>query len=56
MTDPTKAKCFDKTWKYKPSGSTDLKATFARIRREQREAEAAKPAPANVKPIKKVAK
>lgn len=42
-TDPKRARCFDKDWKYVPRESTDVAKTFARIRRQQKEAEAAKP-------------
>lgn len=49
MTDPKKARCFDKSWKYTPSNETDLHALFKRIRRQLKE-QAAKPAP-NVKPL-----
>jgi hypothetical protein len=49
-----KAKCFDPSFVYVPSGSTDLRATFARIRAERaRVAEACHHATAIV-PIKKV--
>lgn len=48
----------DRRFKYVPAASTDLRKTFARIRREQREQQAredAKPK-ATVAPIKKGAK
>ena len=51
MTDPKKARCWDKTWKYTPKDATDLKATFKRIRREMKEAEAVRES-ANVQPIR----
>lgn len=41
----------DKEFRYVPSGTTDIRKTFARIRREM--AEAAKKQPANVRPMKK---
>jgi hypothetical protein len=51
MTDPKRARCFDKDWTYTPSGSTDIRKLFKRIEREQKKAE---PAPAtNVKPLRK---
>lgn len=40
----------DPDFKYTPSHSTDLRKTFTRIRREQREAQA-KSMPANVKAL-----
>lgn len=50
MSDPKKARCYDKNWRYTRHEATDLQALFKRIRREM--AEAAKKQPANVKPIK----
>lgn len=46
-----KSRLLDPAFKYVPAGKTDIRKTFARIRREQ--AEAAKRTPANVKPLKK---
>jgi hypothetical protein len=54
MSDPKRALCFDPAWKYTPSGSTDIKRLFDKVRRQMK-AEAAAPAP-NVKPLRKVAK
>lgn len=51
MSDPKRARCFDPAWKYVPANATDIAKTFARIRRHQKEAEAACKA-ANVKPIR----
>ena len=51
MSDPKKARCYtDPDWKYVPSGSTDIRKTFARIARQQKAA----PPPANVKPLRAV--
>lgn len=48
MTDPTKAKCLtDQNWKFYKD--TNLKRTFDRIRREQKQAQAK---PANVTTLK----
>ena len=49
---------FDRSFRYTPSFETNLKTTFARIRREQRQAraqadEAAAEAKKNVLPIKR---
>lgn len=57
MTDPTKARCWDPAWKYVPHEATDIRKTFARIKRQQKEAaeqEAAKSV--NVKQLRKAAK
>lgn len=43
----------DPSFKYVPSASTDLRKTFARVRREQAQAKAAPPV--NVAPIKRKA-
>lgn len=43
----------DPGFKYVSASKTNLRATFARIRREIKEAEAAKKPAANVKPLKK---
>lgn len=40
-----KADILNKDWKYVSSSKTNIKATFARIRREQKLAEAKPPAP-----------
>ncbi len=45
----------DPEFKYVNANKTDIRKTFARIRREQREAKAAEVA-AKVQPIRKVAK
>lgn len=42
MTNPKGKLWQDKTWKYVPSESTDLHALFKRIRKQIKEAEAAK--------------
>ena len=60
MTRPTNPRgLMDPNWRYVRAAETNLEKTFARIRRQQKqaqaEAEAAKQA-ANVKPIRKVAK
>lgn len=49
MKKPT---LMDPKFKYVPAAETNLHATFRRIRRELKEAEAAKKPPANVKPLK----
>ena len=49
----------DKSFHYTPSAQTDLRKTFARIRREQREAEqqkAAVPTTGKITQIKKVSR
>ena len=43
----------DKEWRYVRSEATDLHATFRRIRRQMKEAEAAKKPPTNVKALPK---
>jgi hypothetical protein len=43
----------DKEWRYVRSEATDLHATFRRIRRQMKEAEAAKKPAAKVTPLKK---
>lgn len=50
MSDPKRARCFDRDWSYTPSGSTDIRKLFNKVRREQKEA--AKQPPANVKQLK----
>lgn len=45
----------DPEFRYVPASRTDLHATFKRIRREMKEAEAAKKPPANVKTLPKKA-
>ena len=50
MSDPKRARCYDKDWRYTPQSESDIRKTFARIRRQQKEEEAARPA--NVKPIR----
>lgn len=52
MTDPKKARCFDPSWRYYPEAESDIRRTFARIRRQLKEAEAVKNAQ-NVRSIKK---
>jgi hypothetical protein len=51
MSDPTAKRWKDKTWRYYPAESTDVARTFARIRRQLKEA--AKAPPPNVKQLKK---
>lgn len=46
-----KPRIFDPSFRYVSAANTDLRKTFARLRREARE-RAAVPTPANVKPIK----
>lgn len=54
MTDPKRARCFDKDWRYVPSNETDISKTFARLKRQQKEAEAAREKqPKNIAPIKR---
>jgi hypothetical protein len=56
MTDPLRKRLLEKTFRYVKSGETDVSKTFARIRRQMKEAEAAKPVHSvNVAPIKRVA-
>lgn len=43
----------DPDFKYVPASRTSVAATFARIRRQMKEAEAAKKPASNVKPLKK---
>lgn len=42
MTDPKRKRLFERDWKYVPASKTNIAKLFKRIRREQREAEAAK--------------
>jgi hypothetical protein len=50
MSDARRARCYDDpTWVYSRSESTNLRALFERVIRQQKEAEK----PANVCPIKK---
>ncbi len=50
-------KITDPTFVYRNSASTDIRKTFARVRKEQREAKAAEVAAlAKVQPIRKAAK
>lgn len=53
MTDPKKALCLTKEWKYTPHDATDLHSLFRRIRRQIKEAEAAKKPASNVKALPK---
>lgn len=48
-----KPNLMDPSFKYVPAASTNLHATFARVRREMKQAEAAKKPASNVKPLKK---
>lgn len=53
----SRARLYDPAFKYTPAASTDIAKTFARIRRQQREEQAAtKAQPSTVTPLKKVAK
>lgn len=55
MADPMKS-ILDRSFKYVPAASTDIAATFRRIRREQAVAKAAQEAEiaaSNVKPIQR---
>lgn len=38
MTDPKRARCFDKDWKYVPAQNTDIRKTFSLARAEQQKA------------------
>lgn len=49
-----KARLLDPAFKYTPAAQTDISKTFARIRREMKEA--AKAQPANVKPLRQKVK
>lgn len=53
MTDPTRARLFEPGFRYVKAAETDISKTFARIRRQLKEAEQAKQQAANVCPIKK---
>ena len=56
MSTPTIARCYsDPDWKYTRSESTDIRRLFAKIKRQQKEAEAAKKAQ-NVRPMRKAVK
>ena len=55
MTDPLRKRLLEKTFKYVRASDTDVARTFARIRRQQKEAQAAAAQAANVKPIKRSA-
>lgn len=49
-----KARCFDPNWRYIREESTDIRKTFARIRRQQKlQAEAEAAALVHVTPIKR---
>jgi hypothetical protein len=48
-----RARLLDKGFRYYPSSDTDVARTFARVRRQMKEAEKAKLPAANVKPLKK---
>jgi hypothetical protein len=50
MSEATKKRWKDPTWKYVPREATDIRKTFARVKRQQKEAEAVKAA--KVTPIK----
>jgi hypothetical protein len=54
VSETTRRRLLERTFKYVKASDTDVARTFARIRRQQKETEAAQPA--NVKPIRKVAK
>jgi hypothetical protein len=50
----TKARVYtDPNFRYVRSEATDIRKTFARVRRQMKEAEAAKKPPANVKTLPK---
>lgn len=51
MTDPTKARCWDKNWRYYNSADTDVRRTWNRILRQMKDSESLKQS-ANVKPLK----
>lgn len=53
MSDPTLKRWKTKEWTYYPANDTDISRTFRRIRREQKEAEAAKKPASNVKALTK---
>ena len=55
MTATTK-RWQDKGWTYYPANDTDVSRTFRRIRKQMKEAEAAKKPQPKVTPIKKGAK
>lgn len=42
MSDPTRKRLLERTFKYVPASKTNVAATFARIRRQLKEDEAAK--------------
>lgn len=50
MTEALRKRLLDRTFKYTKASETDVAKTFARIKRQQKEAEAAQPA--NVKAIR----
>lgn len=56
MSDPKKTRLYEKGWRYYPASDTNVARTFARIRRQQREAAEAAKQPVNVKPIRRQAK
>lgn len=51
MSDPTRKRLLERTFKYTRASETDLEATFRRIRRQQKEADSIKES-ANVKQLK----
>lgn len=51
MSDPLRKRLLERTFKYTKSGETDVARTFARIRRQMKEAEAIQES-ANIKPIR----
>ena len=53
MSDPTEKRWKDKSWRYFKADETNIERTFQRIRRQQKEAEAEKKPPANVKTLPK---
>lgn len=55
MSEARKPRLLDPSFKYVPASKTNIAATFARIRRQLKEAEQAKQA-ANVRPLKKASK
>jgi plasmid stabilization system protein ParE len=51
MSDPKRKRLYESGFKYTPAAETDIRKTFARIKRQQ--TEAAKAQPANVKQLRK---
>lgn len=51
MSEAKRTRLYESGWRYVPAASTNVAATFARIRREQKAAEQIKPS--TVRPLKK---